>query len=91
MKRAEVVFLLSVFGFASVFSLMSVSQAIRLAPAGSAAEVAAPGAAGQARDVDMEKLQQLLRQGRLSKHEAEFYKEFTVSPGPVEDTRTVTD
>ena len=88
MKQAEIFFLLSVFGFAAVFSFMSVSQAVRLASTRSEADVAAHGAAGQARDVNMEKLQRLLRQGRLSEREAEFYKEFTDSPSPVEAERT---
>jgi hypothetical protein len=78
-KRTDLVFLVSVFGFAGVFSLMSLSKAVRVLPGTS--DAAAPlGAAGEARDVDMERLRHLLRLDGLSDHEAEYYKKLPVTP-----------
>ncbi len=74
MKKIDVVFLVSVLGFASFLSVKSVTQAVSLLPTRSASESEAFGAAGKARDVDVERLLQLLREQRLSHREAEFYK-----------------
>jgi hypothetical protein len=95
-KKAEAAFLLSVLGIAGAFSLMSISQAVSLQPSRGRTAAAAAGAAGQARDVDVETLRRLLRQGYLSEHEAEFYKQLPASPGsakaqpPAEKTRPKT-
>jgi hypothetical protein len=74
MNRTEIVFLLCVFGFAGTISWQSLSQTMRLLPGRSDATSAVVGAAGKARDVDMDRLLPLLRQRSLSEHEAEFYK-----------------
>ena len=85
MKKVEAVFLASVFGVAGVFTLMSLAQVARLYSAKSDADAAVVGTAGEARDVDMEKMQRLLRQGYLSEQEAKFYKEFTPWSEPLEE------
>jgi hypothetical protein len=83
MKKVEAVFLSSVFGMASVFTLMSLSQVVYLHSAKSDAGADAVGSAGEARDVDLSKLQRMLRQGYLSEQEAKFYKEFTAWSEPI--------
>ena len=73
-KKSDAVFLTSVLGVASVFALTSLTHAVRLLPDPSGMNAAAAGAAGEARDVDMEALESFLRSGYLSDHEAEYYK-----------------
>jgi hypothetical protein len=76
MKKTDALFLASVFVTGGMIALLSASQAFRLLPSRGAGEPANAGAAGQARDVDMEKLQRLFRQGRLSQREAEYYRPY---------------
>jgi hypothetical protein len=67
--------LLSVGLVAIAFTVMSIAQTVRLLPSQAGAQViTSAGAAGQPRDVDMEQLEQLLRQNYLSDREAEFYR-----------------
>jgi hypothetical protein len=80
MRRTEVVFLLCVFVFATIFVARSVTQTISLLPAGPPSAAAPTGAAGQPRDVDLPELKRLLDRGVLSNHEAEFYE--PVGPPP---------
>ena len=74
MKKTEIAFLISVFGFAALFSLVSVRETLPLLPGRSSPTAAAVGTAGQPRDVDLDKLQRMLRQHDLSSHEAWYYK-----------------
>ena len=74
MRKGDIVFLVCVGGVAMAFSVAAVSQAVRLAPRPSSAETTLFGVAGQARDVNMRHLEELLRSKSLSDHEAEFYK-----------------
>ena len=74
MRKWDLAFLICVGGTATAFSVAAVSQAVRLSPGRSAANAAAFGVAGQARDVNMRHLEELLRSKSLSDHEAEFYK-----------------
>ena len=80
MRRIDALFLASVFVVASAFSWMSLSNAVRSRPTAAPSHSASIKAAGEARDVDMDRLQQMLRQGDLSEREAEFYKPL---PAPV--------
>jgi hypothetical protein len=64
----NVVFVLAVGALALVFAVDALSRAM---PADTSAPTAAPsGAAGQPRDVDMDALRRMLRQGHLSDREA---------------------
>jgi len=74
MKKSDVVFLTAVLGVAGAFSLVSLSHAVRILPRASMSAAPVRGVAGEARDVDMERLQELLRRNYLSDREAEFYK-----------------
>jgi hypothetical protein len=79
MRKIEVIFLVSVLGVGVVFAWMSMSQALQLRPTAAPAHAVPLQTSGEPRDVDMDRLQQMLRQGHLSDREAEFYK--PVSPG----------
>ena len=74
MRKRNIAFMTAVLGVASVFTLISLSFAVRLIPTVSDNHETTAGAAGEARDVDMDLLQQLLRANQLSDREAEFYK-----------------
>jgi hypothetical protein len=74
MRKTEIAFLLCVLGFAGLFAARSVTQSIPLLSGGTQSGSAAPGVAGQSRDVDMMKLKRLLDQRALSDREAEFYE-----------------
>ena len=74
MRTNDIAFLICVALAAATFAARSVSEAIPLLPWSGASAAAPTGAAGQARDVDMDRLLRLLDQGALSRHEAEFYR-----------------
>ena len=73
MRKSDATFLLSVLGVAAAVSLMSLSEAARLLPGKSGGAIAVQSSAGTAREVDMDRLLELLRGQNLSSHEAEFY------------------
>jgi hypothetical protein len=81
MKRSEAVYLWCALGVAAVFCAMTLSQAARLLP-GRSVEHVVHGAAGQSRDVDMDRLLPQLRRRELSDREAEFYKKLPVGTIP---------
>ncbi len=85
MRKIDVIFLFCVLGFAGFFAARSVTKAIPLLPSRTISDSADLGAAGQARDVDMTKLNTLLDQDALSDHEALFYQPVGPSSKPVGD------
>ncbi|NOX54607.1 MAG: hypothetical protein GXP27_09250 [Planctomycetes bacterium] len=74
MRTNEVAFLACVGLVAAVFVAESISDALPLLPWSGVSVTSPTGAAGQPRAVDMDRLQRLLDQGALSRHEAEFYR-----------------
>lgn len=70
LRRTDAIYLLAVGVLALVFALDVVSRAVGPDTSGATAT----GGAGRARDVDMERLRRLLRQGYLSDHEALYYR-----------------
>ena len=80
MRRRDLVYLLAVAACAVAFFVDATTLAFR-----PEAPVEAPrrGAAGEARDVDMRKLERLLREGYLSDHEALYAK--PLDEGSVKD------
>lgn len=81
MKKTEVFFLIAVVSFAAVFVSMTAATTGDIF-AHRAALGAYAGVAGKARDVDVEKIRRLIREGRLSGREALFYGEPAEFPGP---------
>jgi hypothetical protein len=75
MKTAEVFFLAAVLFFAVVFAGLSLSRGARSLGSLVAEEAVVGGAAGKPRDVDLERIREMIRQGRLSDREADFYEE----------------
>lgn len=75
MNKREATFFGMVFVFALVFVAMTLVSLPQSGKSGAALERA--GAAGQARDVDMPKLERLMREQYLSNREAEFYHPVT--------------
>jgi hypothetical protein len=71
MRRIEVLFLLSVLAAAAAFAARTISETVRVSGWESGGEVS-PGTAGQPRDVDLEKIRRLIREGHLSDREALF-------------------
>jgi len=69
MNRHERIFLVAVVVCAVVFSAFSLGHARDWL----VARRVEPGVAGQARDVDLDQVKRLIRQQRLSDHEALFY------------------
>lgn len=74
MRRTDIIFLVCAFGFALLITVRSITLAIPLLPGRTFPDQPTMGAAGQARDVDMQRLRALLKQRALSDHEAEFYE-----------------
>ncbi|MHC4549893.1 MAG: hypothetical protein ACYTEZ_14060 [Planctomycetota bacterium] len=73
MRRAEIAFLGAVALFACVFAALSLTEAARVIARG-AGEAAFSPTAGEPRDVDLQKLERLLRTRDLSDREALHYK-----------------
>lgn len=74
MKKIDLLFLICVFGFAAFFCLVSVQETLQLLPGRSSSAGPAVGTAGQPREVDMDRLQQMLQRQDLSSREAMYYK-----------------
>jgi hypothetical protein len=86
MRSIEVFFVSTVLFFAAVFVGMTLSRAGRVIERLTAPEAAGAGVAGEPRDVDLEEIRRLIREGKLSDHEAEYYKKNVRTPdgeGPV--------
>jgi len=73
MKPNEIIFAICVTGFAVVFAGMSLWSTGQILEMRTTVERGHPGAAGQPRDVNAERILDLIRQQRLSDHEAEYY------------------
>ena len=80
MRKVEIAFIFAVLGFAVAFSVMSSLHTGKARAAAADVRPVSFGAAGKARDVDIEKVRRLIRQGYLSDHEAMFYGESPVLP-----------
>jgi hypothetical protein len=74
MKKREAVFLGAVAAFAVTFVAVTLSNTARSVAKGPRVRRPETGAAGEARDVDMQKLKRLLLHGYLSDREAEYYE-----------------
>ncbi|MBI5091756.1 MAG: hypothetical protein HZB26_04845 [Candidatus Hydrogenedentes bacterium] len=72
MLRSEKIFLCVVLAFALAFAGITL-QAVPGSESNGATAVRT-GAGGQSRDVDMVKLERLMREQSLSDHEAQFYR-----------------
>jgi hypothetical protein len=80
MKKTEITFLICVFSAAALFCVASVRETLPLLPGAPAPTAAVSATAGQARDVDLDKLRRMLRQHELSSHEAMYYKTMPTEP-----------
>ncbi len=74
MRKTDIAFLCCVLSVAGLFAGRLVTLSVPLLPGATTSANSAFGVAGQARDVDMSKLERLLEQRQLSDHEAEFYE-----------------
>jgi hypothetical protein len=81
MRRTERVYLTAVLVLAIIFAWITVTQAGKAISRLTTPEAAGTPSAGQPRDVDLERIKELIRDKRLSGHEADFYKKV-----PVPDT-----
>jgi len=77
MRKTERVYLTAVLILALVFAWITLTHAERALSRLTAAEAVGTPTAGQPRDVDLERIRELIRERRLSDHEAEFYKRLT--------------
>lgn len=73
-RTINTLYMLAVFAFAGVFVSLTGSQAAKTTVRAAQAQPERKGAAGKARDVDMERLERLLLHGYLSEHEADYYE-----------------
>ncbi len=67
-------FVAGVVAVAALVSMVSVNRFLQVIPAGLSQPVVSASAAGQPRDVDLQRIRIMIRQKRLSDQEAEFYK-----------------
>ena len=74
MKKTDRVFICAVAIIASAMIALTLMQTREAAEQQAAARPTVGGAAGQPRDVNMGKLQRMMETGRLSDHEALYYK-----------------
>jgi len=74
------VLLTGVLAVAIFVSTVSVSRFLEIVPTGSDAEVASV-TGGQVRDVDLQRIREMIRQKKLSDKESEFYKRLEEIPG----------
>ena len=79
--RPETVFLAAVLVFATVFSGMTFIEVKNQLQLGRSSQNVALGVAGVARDVDMRKLERLMKQGYLSDRKALYYSEIPAVTG----------
>jgi len=84
MKRTDVYFVVAVFAFAALFAALSLSYTEQVLSAGTAGPGPALGAAGTPRDVDVRRIEKLIRRGDLSDREADFYREAGAAMPPVD-------
>jgi hypothetical protein len=82
--KIERIYLGAVLLFALVFASVTWDHT-REAISRLAARDVPTGSAGQARDLDPERIRDLIRRGRLSDHEADFYRNWHELPAPVEE------
>ena len=83
MKRNDIVFLFAVGVIAFAVAALTLMRAWEAAEQQVSVRPAVGGVAGQPRNVDTGKLKRLIETGRLSDHEAQYYKpadEETVTP-----------
>ncbi len=80
MKKNDVIFLAAALAAAATFAGLSVREYRSLGPASQAAGTAVTGAGGKARDLDLGKVRRQIREGRLSGHEALYYKKAEAAP-----------
>ncbi len=80
MRKVEIAFVLAVLSFAVAFSVMSLLHTGKARAASADIRPVSFGAAGRARDVDIEKVKRLIHQGYLSDREAKFFREHPGSP-----------
>jgi len=84
MKRTEILFLACVLAMAALFGGRTLSETVR-AMGWEEGEAAPAGTAGRPRDVDMEKLDRLTREGLLSDREALYYRKLAApAAGPAQ-------
>lgn len=83
MRRTERVYLTAVLVLAMILAWITLTQAGKAISRLTTTEAAGTPSAGKPRDVDLERIKELIREKRLSGHEADFYKKVTV---PVPDT-----
>lgn len=83
MRNNERLFLAAVLCVAVVFAALSVSNVSKVIGTEPALEFGARGAAGIPRNVDLNRVKQLIEEGHLSGREAEFYRKADEGPtGP---------
>jgi hypothetical protein len=88
MRRTERIYLTAVFLLGLVFVWITLSHAEKALSRLTATEAVGTGTAGKPRDVDLERIKALIREKRLSGHEAEFYKKV---PAPDSEERAPSD
>ena len=79
-QKSTPVLLTGVLAVAIFVSTVSVSRFLEVIPTGSDTEVASV-TGGQVRDVDLQRVREMIRQKKLSDKEAEFYKRLEEIPG----------
>lgn len=90
MKKVETTFLCAVILFAAVFAAVTLTNSADIMAKRAAARHATTGAAGEARDVDVERIERLIREQLLSGHEASFYEPVDGAAPPVEPSGKAT-
>jgi len=79
-QKSAPIFLTGVLAVAIFVSSVSVSRFLHVIPTGSDTEVVSV-TGGQVRDVDLERVREMIRQKKLSDKEAEFYRRLEETPG----------
>lgn len=79
MNRSETFFIIAVTILALLFSVLTLVNTGHVAIRKFAQETAF-GTAGTARDVDLDRVKQLIKEKNLSDHEAEFYRPAGATP-----------
>lgn len=77
MNRTERFFIVAVLLFAIIFTVTTAIHTGEIIERRAALHTQT-GVAGQARDIDVEQIRQLIRQQRLSNHEALFYTDTSI-------------
>jgi len=79
-QKSAPIFLTGVLAVAIFVSSVSVSRFLHVIPTGSDTEVVSV-TGGQVRDIDLERVREMIRQKKLSDKEAEFYRRLEETPG----------